>query len=200
MSINAQHRPLIQAQDRRVVRTRRALKDAMIMLTKERGYANFNVKDICEHADVGRSSFYVHFKDKEDVLRASLDDLHNVIVSHWRASLKDGTGELGKASFLTPFLQHVNESRDMWRGMIGAEAAEVVNRRFRIIFADMFAQDLQFKSPYTPLQVARIHVWVGAFMEILAWWLDSEVPLSPLEVNNIFLAEYTAATTFIELS
>ncbi len=61
--------------DRRVKRTRSALRDALVALIVERGWDGFSVQDLCERADVGRSTFYVHFADKEEVLGAGLEEL-----------------------------------------------------------------------------------------------------------------------------
>lgn len=62
--------------DRRVQRTRRQLREALITLILERGWDAVSVRDVCEKADVGRSTFYVHFADKENLLLSGFDDLH----------------------------------------------------------------------------------------------------------------------------
>src|SRR6476659_9398638 len=61
--------------DRRVARTRRALKEALTDLILERGYESVTVQDVIDRADVGRSTFYAHFMDKDDLLMAILADL-----------------------------------------------------------------------------------------------------------------------------
>ena len=53
--------------DRRVRRTRRLLRDACIALILEKGYETITVEEITERADVGRTTFYMHYRDKEDV-------------------------------------------------------------------------------------------------------------------------------------
>ena len=59
-----------RAQDRRIVRTEQALRTALIALTEERGLEGFTVNDLCERADINRSTFYNHFHDKDELLRA----------------------------------------------------------------------------------------------------------------------------------
>src|SRR6185436_12449618 len=61
--------------DRRVARSRRALKEALTDLILEQGYESVTVQDIIDRADVGRSTFYSHFLDKDDLLMAILPDL-----------------------------------------------------------------------------------------------------------------------------
>ena len=61
--------------DRRVARTRRLLRDALHSLISEKNYDDIVVKEIIERADVGRSAFYTHFHDKDDLLASSIEDL-----------------------------------------------------------------------------------------------------------------------------
>src|SRR6266511_3052594 len=64
-------------QDRRVRRTRRTLHEALIALILERGYERVTVQDILDRADVGRSTFYAHYRDKEALLLTSFDDVRD---------------------------------------------------------------------------------------------------------------------------
>ena len=61
--------------DRRVSKTRKALKEALTDLILEEGYEGVTVQDVIDRADVGRSTFYAHFVDKDDLLMAILADL-----------------------------------------------------------------------------------------------------------------------------
>jgi len=62
--------------DRRVRRTRQLLRDALMELTLERGYDRVTVQDILDKADVGRSTFYAHYRDKDDLLVSEFEALH----------------------------------------------------------------------------------------------------------------------------
>src|SRR5258707_15719817 len=63
------------AEDRRIRRTRRLLRDGLLALVLEKGYDQITVQDILERADVGRATFYAHFRDKDDLLVSGADDL-----------------------------------------------------------------------------------------------------------------------------
>src|SRR5882757_7171577 len=81
MSSSEQSRELVRksgsvrvaAPDRRVRRTRKQLHDAFIALVIEKGYEKTTIQDILDRADVGRSTFYVHYRDKEALLTANFD-------------------------------------------------------------------------------------------------------------------------------
>jgi AcrR family transcriptional regulator len=61
------------APDRRVRRTRKLLHDAFIALIIEKCYEKTTIQDILDRADVGRPTFYVHYRDKESLLTANFD-------------------------------------------------------------------------------------------------------------------------------
>ena len=63
------------AEDRRIVKTRKALRDALVELIEERGWSGFSVNDLCERADINRGTFYNHYRDKDDVLLAFEDEV-----------------------------------------------------------------------------------------------------------------------------
>ncbi len=58
--------------DRRVVRTRAAIRSAFNALILSRGYDAFSAADVAEHANIGRSTFYEHYQTKDDLLARSL--------------------------------------------------------------------------------------------------------------------------------
>lgn len=58
----------VENEDRRITRSKRALRDALIALMEERGLDGFTVNDLCERADLNRGTFYNHFKGKDDLL------------------------------------------------------------------------------------------------------------------------------------
>src|SRR5690242_18297174 len=69
--------PKTRAPDRRIQRTRRLLHEAILELIHERGWDAITVQDVCERADVGRSTFYVHFADKEELLVSGFGQLRD---------------------------------------------------------------------------------------------------------------------------
>src|ERR1700739_3920091 len=65
------------ARERGVRRTRKLLHDAFLELVIEKGYEKTTIQDILDRADVGRSTFYVHYRDKEALLMASFDEMRD---------------------------------------------------------------------------------------------------------------------------
>jgi hypothetical protein len=63
-----QYMPISTKTDRRVLRTRAALRQALMELIREKGYEALTVEEITQHANLGRATFYLHYRDKDDLL------------------------------------------------------------------------------------------------------------------------------------
>ena len=60
--------------DRRVQRTRKLLREALMELILEEGYDAISIQDITDKANLGRATFYLHFKDKDELLLEVMDE------------------------------------------------------------------------------------------------------------------------------
>src|SRR5664279_2590257 len=67
--------------DRRILRTRKALWEALIALIEEKDYSEITIQDIADRADVNRVTFYLHYRDKQDLLESSVEVIFNELTS-----------------------------------------------------------------------------------------------------------------------
>lgn len=172
-----------QGIDRRVVRTRKLLEDALIELTLERGYASVTVEDICRRANVGRSTFYAHHASKSDLRHAAIE-------RHLRSAL-DGTADQHGVSddhffpFTLPLLEHAKTHRPAHRAATREDTIhdEVVDR-LRSKIRETLANHYR-RPPGLPIEFAAEFL-TGAFQQILHWWLQSDKTYSPEEIDRLF--------------
>ncbi len=168
--------------DRRVVRTRRLLRDALIGLLHVRGWDEISVQDICARADVGRSTFYVHFADKEELLLAGFDDLRRMIRGQLAAQSGPGAGPL---RFARAMIEHAHENERLFRALVGRRSGQVVLRRFRELVVELVQEELP-SSPSLPAREAAVHFLSGAFLELLTWSLEPPRALGPAALEQLF--------------
>lgn len=181
--------------DRRVQRTHRMLKDALISLILEKGYESVSVQDIVERADVGRSTFYAHFADKEELLYSSLDDLRAFLVEQQRQGRAVARAAPGRAderlfAFSLPFLEHALEHLDLYRAMVGRKSGAIVQQRMQKMLADLVRDDLKALArragdPSLPLD-ALVEFTVGGFFAVLTWALERRARPGPNDTDDIF--------------
>jgi AcrR family transcriptional regulator len=177
--------------DRRVRRTRDLLRRALLSLIQEQGYDRITVQDILERADIGRSTFYAHYRDKDDLLRAGFEDIRTALAAERDAA---ENGPARRAEFLQPMLavfRHVGAHRHFWEALSRKGGADLVTRILRESVSDLAREHLRSQFPdATTHQMhleAAIQFVAGACMGLLLWWLeDDAVPYSAEEIHSIF--------------
>jgi AcrR family transcriptional regulator len=178
--------------DRRVRRTRELLRNAFLSLVLEKGYDRITVQDILDRADVGRSTFYAHFRDKEDLLHAGFEDVHAALAAAREADRQAGAGEVGDEPFgpLVAVFRHVEAHRQLWGAMSHKGGTDVVARILRDSVGDLVQEHLRSRFPTrvgTTELDAAVEFATGACMGLLVWWLDhDEVSWSAEQVQATF--------------
>ena len=170
--------------DRRVQRTRRTLRESLIALILERGWDGFSVQDLCAHADVGRSTFYMHFADKEELLVGGFADLRKML----RADLAAQAGPSAQPfRFVLGMIEHARQNHRLFLALVGKHSGQLVLQRFRELVLDLIREDLARLPAKGQAKEALVHFVGGVFLEVLTWWLESQSPLGPAEMELMFL-------------
>jgi AcrR family transcriptional regulator len=163
--------------DRRVRRTKKQLRDALVNLVLERGWDAVSVIDVCARADVGRSTFYTHFVDKEDLLLSGFDDLH--------AALGEKRLEVvGSFGFVEDLVDHAREHVRLFRALVGRKSGQSVQRRFRDVVTRLCEAELEALGVEEHAVVARYVS--GGFVEMLVAWLDRPARMDARALTAMF--------------
>lgn len=171
--------------DRRVQRTQQALRGALLSLLVERGWDDFSVQDICNRADIGRSTFYLHFQSKEELLERGLNDLREGLLVQADARGRDVDAPL---FFVRGLLEHVFEQRLVFRAVVGRRSGHVVQTRFRDMVLLLMSDGLSVRDDDNWERQATVRYVAGAFVELLSWWLDSSSPCSLAEIERLYVS------------
>ena len=166
--------------DRRVVRTRRMLGDALIALILERGYDAITVQDIADRADLRRATFYLHYKTKEELLLATLEATFDELVGQIEALTPDDplAHKANLDAYLVTF-RHAAEYSRLYRALLSGAAAASVSRRMLDYLADYFLRHVNLApAPDVPLDVLANYI-AGTEVTLLTWWLEHDQPYSP---------------------
>lgn len=180
--------------DRRVQRTRALLHEALGSLIREKTYDRITVADILDRAKVSRSTFYIHFRDKDDLLASSMRALLLGVLSMEAGAVVD-TAE-GIAAFSLPLLTHIHQHRRSAKARLGDRGRAILHDHLRGVLAEWIMQALHRdggpsssrprRSPIVPELLAR-HI-ASTFVLVLHWWLDHGVSTSPAEADRLFRA------------
>ena len=175
--------------DRRVERTRHLLRDALVSLILEKGYQKITVQDIIDRANIGRSTFYSHYRDKEDLLFSGFDELAYDLDRHMRSPEEAAEGQ-EHLLHSREFFIHAHNNRELYMAMSesgGGEQLLEIGRQHMQNHIE--AHLLQFPSleQEFPLPVIT-NFLAGSLLTMILWWLEQDEPYSPQEMDDMFNA------------
>lgn len=157
--------------DRRVQKTRKALRLALISLMTEKGWDDVSIQDICDRADVGRSTFYTHFQNKEQLLEAGLSDLSHALRQGLGADPDQNPNSV--LPFVRGLIEHVVEQRRLLRAMVGSRSGHVVRLRFRDMVFRLVGEDLARQVPEGWQREGAVYFITGALLETFTWMSET---------------------------
>ena len=176
-----------RATDRRVQRSQHALQSALFQLMLEKGYGNTSVSDITERANVGRSTFYAHFADKEDLLQQCLQGLKGYLTDETLVG-PDREGPTHPAlSFALPMFLHAVEQRRLFRSVMEEPNDAPVQHHLQVMFVDLVSERLSPRAqPPSGEVVLQARFIVGAFLGVLLHWIVEPDAATPEQVDLQF--------------
>jgi AcrR family transcriptional regulator len=154
-------------EDRRSARTRRAIVSAFVALIVERRYDSIRVADVAEKADVGRSTFYEHFRSKEDLLRRSMEGLLSMIAD--AAGPQPDDEKLGWA------VAHFWENRRLGRTVLAPPLGASVRRQLETLIE----QKLEDEPRHARVRAIQI---AAAQFALLEAWTRGDVAASQEQI------------------
>ncbi len=175
-------------EDRRVQRTRHLLRQALFTLIVERGYEGITVEEITERANVGRATFYVHYKDKQDLLVSSLEEMFHETAATLGPIAEETFQAGGKPPAQLAF-EHMAQHHQLYRILFKEPGAAVISLRILELLVSIsrrytVGQLDEARSPL-PLELLASHL-AGSLFALLIWWLNNDMPYSPEDMAKIF--------------
>ena len=168
-------------QDRRSQRTRHLLSQALVELIREKDYNIITVSDIIERANVGRSTFYAHYQDKDDLLVGELDRVIEVL-SH----RIPGQEEIPFFPSLGLF-RHVGEEYELYKALVWTPGVDLMIKHMQKSLSNRIEQGLENKGRDFDIPSTILANFIaGSFLTLLKWWLEHKMIYSPEEMNEIF--------------
>lgn len=166
--------------DRRVQRTRELLQNALIELIGERGYDAITVQDIADRANLGRTTFYLHYKGRDDLFMSC----HEAIVGRFHIGPRHPLSREELLSLETPpglilAYRHLEDSRAPLYSIFQGKDSLLILRRIR----DWSAQEIEanLRAVFSeaessiPFNVLANYL-AGAQIALVQWWLEKRQP------------------------
>ncbi len=175
--------------DRRQQKTRDAVFKALSTLLEKKRFSNITVQEIIDEANIGRSTFYAHFKTKDELLRAMCTDIFSHVFSDELMSEEthDFSGNNnGLEARLTHILYHLKDSEKNIVGILSCESGELFMKYFKEYLSEMFSHYLHGLKMKAPADFVLNHL-VGSFAETVKWWIDNRMKYTPEETARYYI-------------
>ena len=177
--------------DRRVRRTQHALVQALVELVLEKRYDSITIQDLLDRADVGRSTFYSHFRGKDDLLLKSFVRMLDLVDQE----IEQDDPASKRVAPVRELFQHVGELRDFQQAL---SRAHVLDRQFqlgvrhmsRTIERRLARRPHGHNAQSIPLRV-QAHAMAGALFTLLFRWIEQDLPHTPDEMDTMFHAMWS---------
>lgn len=171
--------------DQRIERSQAALRQAVFQLLLAHPYEAITVDDIARRAGVARSTFYVHFEDKDELLRASLAAPFGL--------LSQLVAEPVPEKMIVASLEHMRSVRDMSLAMLRGNARAVVAQTLATHVEMRLGQrglhrPGRLLMPYSMLS----HMLADAMLAVIDEWLQAERPMPVVDLAHVLVRQARA--------
>lgn len=173
--------------DRRIQRTRRELREALFALIIERGYEAITVLDITERANMGRTTFYLHYHEKEELLVESMKEL----LSELRQGVEPEQAEI--CAYYTRSIRifkHIARHSRLYQALFGEAGPPGIASLWKTYFAELYQRRVlsQFctdESTSVKHDLLAAHA-AGSLMGLIDYWLENDLSPSAEEMGDLY--------------
>ncbi|WP_372747520.1 TetR/AcrR family transcriptional regulator [Litorivivens sp.] len=167
------------ASDARVLRTREALRAAMLELLESQPLEQITIPLLAARAGIGRTTFFRHYPSKDALLDDVATDAIRDLIELTLQGANGNDAELG------PLLlcRYVAKHRQLWKALLTGGAAGAVRDEFVRVAREVAAK-APTRSSWVPNE-ASIVIISSSTIALLTWWLEQDRPISAKRVASI---------------
>jgi AcrR family transcriptional regulator len=170
--------------DRRVLRTRDTLGDALVELMQEKTFDDITVQDVLDRAGVGRSTFYAHYRDKDDLFLSDVEDFLEMM-----ATLLTRHGvRVERVAPVAELFGHIAEVREFVAALVASGKMQDVLELGQGFFARSIEERLLLaRVEMEPAKLkAHAYALAGALFSLLDWWVDHGMTEKPEAMDALY--------------
>jgi len=172
--------------DERIRRTHERLGSALMELIQEKPIDDVTVQEVLDRASVGRSTFYLHFSDKNDLLLSQLEKF----LEKMSTALSIRKEESHRVVPVSELFAHIGNQKKIYRAL--ADSGRLID--FFDLAQGYFSRGIEQRLkeskrlPKLPQRelAARAFALAGSLLSLLRWWLDRGAKEPTGEMDELF--------------
>lgn len=178
--------------DKRVAKTRASIFDAFYLLLSQKSYGKISIQDIISTANISRSTFYIHFATKDDLLKEMCQDLfsHIFCLKPKAETSHDFSSVYGQIDLLIiHILYHLRDDEKKLKTILRCESCDLfwnyMNQEFHLLVTNyMLSSSSKITCP-VPDSLLINHICIS-FIELCKWWIKNGMVQSPEVMEQYF--------------
>lgn len=177
--------------DKRVQRSKKVLKDAMLALLNEKEFSKITVLELVKRADINRSTFYFHYYSKDELMEEMIDDLMNGIneklYTPFQNKSKISVFDTLYSKSIEVF-QYIYENKSSFSILMKSHLNIFLRHRIYEEFYNFGNEKSIYKYKSENLMDTNlyIHFRMAALVGMIIYWIEEDIQLTPVE----FAQEY----------
>ncbi len=175
--------------ERRKKHTRSLLMQATAELILEKGYDNVSIQNITDRADVGRGTFYIHFKDKEEIAWEMIREHSEIVTRQIDEQLADEVFPRKEYLSWVMFFERSAATRDFMQAVMGGKGSLFIYRQiveFSIRLHERNIIDRRYKIDLDVPPAILANFATGALMQVVNWWLETPNDYTAEQMADLF--------------
>jgi AcrR family transcriptional regulator len=165
--------------DRRVKYTRMVLKESFISLLEKKDISQISIKEICEGADINRSTFYAHYTDQYDLLKKIENELLDNINTHI-AELGQRTNNANDILLAEKIFEYIKENAKLCKLLLSERGDFSFQKQIIMLVYDIIISELTDNNNITKEDAEYVYSFtITGCVGIVQKWLDEGMNKSP---------------------
>ncbi|WP_010650392.1 TetR/AcrR family transcriptional regulator [Oceanobacillus massiliensis] len=173
--------------DPRILRTRQLLKDALVELLQEMDIEKITVNRLAERATINRVTFYLHYKDIQDMVEKMADEMVqeiSVVMSQTYSTDVEASSDQDW-SLMASFLEYISENAKFYKVLLTSKSVPVFRDSLLKLLKDKIVSRVESKGSQSVIRKAGIQddilIWYdsSALIGTIVAWLKNDMPYTP---------------------
>jgi AcrR family transcriptional regulator len=172
--------------DERIRRTHERLGSALVDLIQKKPIDDVTVQEVLDRASVGRSTFYLHFRDKNDLLLSQLEKFLEAMST----ALSTRKEESRRVVPVAEMFEHIGSQKKVYRALADSgrlnDFFDLAQGYFARGIEQRLRESKRLPKLLQPELAARAFALAGSLLSLLRWWIDRGPKESPRAMDELF--------------
>jgi AcrR family transcriptional regulator len=175
-----------QENDRRTLRTKAMIREALFGLMSEKQYSKITIQDIIDRANIGRSTFYSHYETKDELMQRCIEDL----LQNYIGNCEERKQSEQRILPIAEFFEHIRENSKVMKGLISSESGEIflgqVQQYWNVRIIE-YIKERSSPDKIAPVPIDVVSNYVsGTLIWLLKWWFTNKIKYTPKQMDDYF--------------